>query len=175
MPLPDDQTKNVAIHDDTSTETTPKPVTTTIDGAKRRLDVNANIQGSVTIEQSSPRWNYSVTTVPLTSGVDTSVFLLSGIGFIDFIQVVCKNSSYQGIILVDGVERLRIPMTDLGTIGLLSSNSTGIPIYAASASKIFSLHPNQPFSFETSFELKVQATSAGNDINGYMVSWRATV
>lgn len=150
-----------------------KDVTVTTTGLKERLDVNAVIEGDVTLSTSTPKWDYATPNLSLTNGVDTSFFLESGkAGFIDFIQVVCKNASYRGIIIVDGVEELRISMSDLGTIGLLSSNSTNIPIYAASASKIWSLHPNQPFAFTTSFELKVRATAAGNELDGWFVSWR---
>jgi hypothetical protein len=113
----------------------------------------------------------------LTNGVDTSVFSIPAttIGFVDFIQVICKNSNFAGILIIDGSEELRITQGDLGTIGLLSSNSTGIPIYAASASKIFSVHPNQPFNFTDSFELQVVASSSGNNVDGFMVTWREQV
>ena len=43
--LEDDQTKDVSLHDDTSTVSSPKPITTTVDGGKRRLDVSASITG----------------------------------------------------------------------------------------------------------------------------------
>jgi hypothetical protein len=176
MGLPDDENKNVALHDDTSSSTDLKPISTTVDGPKRRLDVDASITGSVTISTTQPRWDYSVSPTSLTNGVDTSIFSIPATtGFIDFVQVVCKNSSFSAIIIIDGVEQLRISQDDLGTIGLLSSNSTGIPIYAASASKIFTLHPNQPFNFATSFELQVVASSGGNSVDGFMVTWREAV
>jgi hypothetical protein len=138
------------------------------------MDVSASIVGEVSLSQSIPKWDYSATTQALTNGVDFSVFSVPATqsGFIDFIQVVCKNSSYQIVLNIDGTEELRISMSDLGTIGLLSSNSTNIPIYAASASKICAIYPNEPFHFSTSFEVEVQATSGGNNIDGHMVSWR---
>ena len=166
-----DLTQNVNIWDDAKT----KSVSVITDGAVERLAVNSNIEGSVTISQASPRWEYATPDLSLTDGVDTSVLVLNGIGFVDFAQIVCKNSSYETIIIVDGSEELRITQSDLGTIGLLSSNSTGIPIYAASASKIFSVHPNQPFAFETSFEIQIKATSSGNVLNGWLVSWREAI
>ena len=172
MPLPDDQTKNTSIHDDTSTEAVPKPVTTTVDGSKRRLDVTSTVTGSVTLSSSIPKWDYDDTSTALTNGVDTSFFSKTTTGFIDFVQVVAKNANYEMIFIVDGVEELRIDQSQLGTIGLLSSNSTGIPIYAVSASKIFSIHPNQPHAFLTSFEIKIKATSGGNSLDGWFVSWR---
>ena len=175
--LQDDQTKDVSIHDNASTLATPLPVTTTLDGSKRRLDVATIVEGSVTISTTQPRWDYSVATTPLTNGVDTSIFLVPAttVGFIDFIQLICKNSNYSIILIIDGVEELRISTSDLGTIGLLSSNSTGIPIYAASASKIVAIHPNQPFNFQESFEVQVVASSSGNDVTGFMVTWREQI
>jgi len=168
-----DLTTNVNIWNDDKS----KAVTVTTDGAKERLDVNSTITGEVTISNSVPRWHYQASTVNLTDGVDTQVTIFGPgtAGFVDFIQIVCKNSSFMTAIVIDGVEELRISQGDLGTIGLLSSNSTGIPIYAASASKIFSVHPNQPFFFSDSFEVIVQATSSGNQIHGDMITWREQV
>lgn len=166
-----DETQNVNIWNDEKT----KSVTVTTDGAKQRLDVDASISGSITLSTTTPRWNYSVTSVGLTSGVDTTVFTYTGAGFIDFVQMIAKNSSYETIIIVDSVEQLRITQSQLGTIGLLSSNSTGIPIYAASASKIFSLLPNQPFAFTTDITIKIKATATGNNLDGWMITWREAV
>ena len=166
-----DRTQNVNIWDDAKT----KAVSVVTDGAIERLAVTSNITGDVTIASSTPKWQYSAASVGLTNGVDTSVFLFTGVGFVDFVQLLCKNASYETIILVDGVEELRITQADLGAIGLLSSNSTGIPLYAASASKIFSLLPNQPFHFSVSFEIKIKATSGGNSLDGWMITYREQV
>lgn len=175
--LQDDQTKDVAIHDNASSSTTPLPVTTTLDGVKRRLDTTSQIIGEVTISSSVPRWQYSATSQALTNGVDFDVITIGPgvVGFVDFVQVICKNSNFDSIIEIDGIEQLRISQGDMGTIGLLSSNSTGIPLYAASASKIFTIHPNQPFHFADEFHFLVQATSAGNNLDGYMISWREQI
>lgn len=171
--LVDDQTKDVSLHGNDSSVSSPKPISYTEGGGKRRLDVNTTVTGSVTLEASNPRWDFDNTQTALTNGVDTSIFLkASTVGFIDFIQVICGKSTFEGIIIVDGVEQLRIGMSTLGDIGLLSSNSTNIPVYSASASKIWSLHPNQPFAFQSSFEIKIKATSNGVNLNGWMVSWR---
>jgi len=168
-----DRSTDVSIHN----EATDVAVTTTTDGAKERLDVDASITGEVTISSSVPRWDWDVIKHNLTSGVDFSLFTTgTGVtGFIDFIQVLAKNSSYETALIIDGIEELRISQADLGTMGLLSSNSTGIPLYAASASKIFSVHPNQPFHFSDSFELIVQSSSAGNSIDGHMITWREQI
>ncbi len=171
--LADDPTKNVSIYSDDNT----KAVTVTTDGAKERLDVNANIEGSVTISTTQPRWDYDNTSTSLTNGVDTSVFSIPAttIGFIDFLQIIVNKATFQSILIIDGVEELRIDQSTLSDIGLLSSNSTGIPIYAASAQKIFSVHPNQPFNFQSSFEIQIQATAAQTSLLGYMVTWREQI
>jgi hypothetical protein len=166
-----DRTDNVSIGNDANT----KIVTVTTDGAKERLDVDATISGSVKVSELIPKWRYSTTTVALTNGVDTTIETITANGRIDFVQVIAKNSSFEIILIFDGVERLRITQDQLGVIGLLSSNSTGIPIYAASASKIFSLHPNTPFDFTTDFTIKIKATAAGNDLQGYMIDYREHV
>jgi hypothetical protein len=158
-----DLTTNVNIWNDDKS----KSVTVTTDGSKERLDVDANVSGGVIIAQKNPYFDYS----DLTNGVDYSVKSVTAKGTIDFIQILCKNASYEVAIKIDGTERIRISQSDLGTIGLLSSNSTNIPIYAASASKIFSFLPPSPDGFATSFEVIVQATSAGNSIDGWFIHW----
>jgi hypothetical protein len=166
-----DDTIDVNIANDAGT----KKVTVTTDGSKERLDVDANVSGGISLSQFAPKWEYSVTTQALTNGVDTSIQLVTAKGHLDFVQIVCKNSSYETIIKIDGLEVLRIEQSDLGTIGLLSSNSTNIPIYAASASKIFAFDPAIPDDFTTSFEILVKATSAGNNLDGFMIHWNEEI
>ena len=166
-----DPTRNTHLHTGTGEGTA---VTGTTVGPKHRLDVDASITGEVTISSSVPRWDWSSTSTGLTNGADTTVLSITGTGFIDFIQVVCSKSTFESIITIDGSEELRIHQDDLSDIGLLSSNSTGIPIYAASAQKIFSVHPNQPFHFSTSFLLEINATGNTN-LDGYMITWREQV
>lgn len=158
---------DVSIHN----STTDAAVDTVNDGTYERLAVDANVSGGIVIAQREPYFDYSVTSVNLTNGVDYSVKSVTAKGTIDFIQILCKNASYETVIKIDGTERIRISQADLGTIGLLSSNSTNIPIYAASASKIFSFLPPSPDDFATSFEVIVQATSAGNSIDGWFIHW----
>lgn len=166
-----DPTINVNIWDDAKT----KSVTVTTDGAKERLDVDANVSGGLTLEQFSPKFDYSATSVSLTNGVDYSIKANTAKGTLDFIQIICKNSNYETIIKIDGTERLRISQSDLGTIGLLSANSTTIPIYAASASKIFAYNPPSPDDVTTSFEILIQATSGGNTLDGWFIHWNEEI
>ena len=164
-----DLTQNVNIWDDAKS----KSVTVTTDGVRERLDVNADIGGGgdVSILKKIPQTAYAVPSLSLTNGVDYTIHTVTASGAFGFVQLICKNSSFETIIDVDGSEILRISQADLGNIGLLSSNSTGIPIYAASASKIFSMHPFQALDFSTGFAVKVQATSTGNKLEGWFMSW----
>lgn len=167
MPDDDNVTSNVSIWDNAGD----KEVTVLTDGSVERLAVDANVSGGVIIAQREPYFDYSAASVSLTNGVDYSVKSVTAKGTLDFVQILCKNASYEVAIKIDGTERLRISQADLGTIGLLSSNSTSIPIYAASASKIFSFLPASPDDFATSFEIIVQATSSGNSIDGWFIHW----
>jgi hypothetical protein len=163
-----DLSTDVSIHGNTAGN---PAVDTVNDGTYERLAVDANVSGGVIIAQKNPYFDYSAASVSLTNGVDYSVKSVTAKGTLDFVQIVCKNANYEVAIKIDGTERLRISQGDLGTIGLLSSNSTSIPIYAASASKIFSFLPQTPDDFATSFEIIVQATSSGNSIDGWFIHW----
>ena len=145
------------------------------DGSIYRLAVDANIVNEVSSEKFGSKFSYDVPDLTLINGVDTTIKTVTSQGKIDFIQIVCKNSSYEFIFEVDSVEILRISMTDLGSIGLLSSNSTGIPIYTASASKIIAIHPNEPMEFKTNFTIKVKSTVAGNELDGWFIQWRELI
>lgn len=166
-----DQIQNTAITDATQQ----KNVDVITDGSTERLAVDANVSGGITIEQFSPKFDYSATSVSLTNGVDYSIKSNAAKGTLDFIQIICKNSNYETIIKIDGNERLRISQSDLGTIGLLSANSTTIPIYAASASKIFAYNPSSPDDVTTSFEILIQATSSGNTLDGWFIHWNEEI
>lgn len=148
-----DATQNVAIHD----EAADQPVTTTVVGSKRFLDVNANSDPT----QYTLETDYNTTGTVVTSASDVTLFTTTGSGTIDFIAVTCGNSSgYEIIIEVDSSEKFRITMTDLGsTLGLTSDAS---PIRALNANKQFRYHPNEAKGYTTNFSVKAKAT--GSDV-----------
>lgn len=165
-----DLTHNVTLYDENGNQ-----VAVILDGSIYRLAVDVNQQGGVALQRFTPKFAFATPDLALVNGVDTQILLVTADVRIDFIQLVCKNASFETIIKINGVEELRIEQGELTTIGLLSSNSTGIPVYGASANKIFSLHPNISMDATTSFEILVKATAAGNELDGWFIKYRELV
>jgi len=155
-----DYTRNVSIFDDTANS----PVSTTLVGSKRLLDVNASADPT----QYSPEFDYDTTGDVVTSGADATLFTFSGAGVIDMIAVTCATSSSWSIIVdIDGVEKFRISMTELGsTLGL--TGATQNLIYTATANKQFRWLPRGAAGFTTSFSVKARATGA--DVTLYHIT-----
>ena len=77
--------------------------------------------------------------------------------------MLAGGSSYEAIIKVDGVEQLRISMTDLGAnLGL--ANGTNVPMWAETANKNFRFHPNEGMGFSYSIEILARSTSGSNTV-----------
>ena len=155
-----DQTQDVSIHDDTDDVA----VTTTTDVSKRWLDVQ--IQDSIDVvvtDSESPtkyqlKTDYDATGVALNTSTDTTLYTFSGSGVIDLIAVNSLTSSnFEVSISIDGTERIRIAMSDLGSaLGLTNSD---YDIVAETANKQFRYHPIE-VGFTTSFTVKAKATVA---------------
>jgi hypothetical protein len=174
-----DLTTNVAIHDEATDnpnvaihdEATDNPVTTTVDGSKRRLDVDASISGgNFQLTPFTPEFHYSVANTALNTSTDTSLYSETDTGKIDFVCIAGSNSNFEVIIKVDGVELLRIPMTDLGTLGL--SNATNVPLWAETANKNFRYSPKQGVDFTTSFEILAKATATPTPTVNWLINDR---
>jgi len=147
-----DLSKDVSIHN----ETTNAAVTTTTDGAKERLDVNA------TIDYDESPTKYQLKTHKDTTGTvvttsDTTLFTFTGQGVIDLVAVNSATSSNWGIIiLIDSIERLRLTMGELGSdLGLTDSN---FDIVSQTANKQFRWKPTQ-IGFSTNFTIQAYATT----------------
>lgn len=151
-----DLSKDVSIHN----ETTNAAVTTTTDGAKERLDVSSAISSDPT--QYSLKFDYDATgdTVGTT---DVELFSFTGSGLLDFVGLTSGSSTYEAIIKIDGTERLRITMADLGS-ALSLSNATNVPIWADTANKNFRFHPSTGLGFSTSFSVWARSTTGSNTI-----------
>jgi len=151
-----DLTTNVNIWNDAKT----KSVTVTTDGAHERLDVN--VDGAVSIDYDESPTKYQLKTHKDTAGTtvttsDTTLFTFSGQGVIDLVAVNSVTSSNWGIVInIDGVERLRLTMSELGSdLGLTDSN---FDIVAQTANKQFRWKPTQ-IGFSTSFTIEAYATT----------------
>jgi hypothetical protein len=153
-----DLTQNVSIHNDT----TDADVTTTTDGSKERLDVSVqdNIDVTVTDSESPTRYqlksDYDATGVSLNTSTDTELYSFTGSGVIDLIAVNSLTSANWEVALsIDGTERIRISMADLGSnLGLTNS---AYDIVAETANKQFRYHPIE-VGFTTSFTVEAKAT-----------------
>ena len=151
-----------------------KAVTSTTDGAKERLDCNVDGAEVIVTADESPtkfqlKTSYDATGTALNTSTDTELFTYSGAGVIDLIAVnSLTTSNWEIIIDIDGTERLRIAMSDLGTtLGLTNSD---YDIVAETANKQFRYRPAQ-IGFTTSFTVSAKAT-VGTPTVYYMVVYR---
>ena len=172
-----DLTQNVSIHDDT----TDAAVTTTTDGAKQRLDMIAKILGAggsqissttiggkelLDVNASADPTQYhiegdiNVTGTLVTSAADVTLFTTTTAGVIDFVAVnSAVSSGFEIALFIDGVEKLRTNMTDLGsTLGL--TGGSGEPVWTQTANKQFRWNPQGNAGFTSSFAIKAKATGS---------------
>ena len=169
-----DQTQNVSIYPEGSTA----PITSTADGAKQRLDVEIQDDATISITSDESltkftlRSDYDATGVTLNTSTDTELFSFTGSGVIDLIAVNSTTSSaWEVAIEIDGTERIRISMADLGSnLGLTDS---AFDISALTANKQFRYHPAQ-VGFQTSFTIYAKATTATPNVR-HMVMYREKV
>jgi len=151
------------------------PITSTTDGSKERLDVD--VTGSVSIDYDESPTKYQLKTAYDATGVsittsDTQLYTFSGQGVIDLVSVNNNTTSNWGIVInIDGTERLRINMSDLGsTLGLTDSN---FDVVAQTANKQFRWRPNS-IGFTTSFTIEAYATTGSTTVY-YMILYRERV
>jgi hypothetical protein len=148
-----DPTKNVTLYDENGNQ-----VELILDGAIWRLAVDALITGgNFQLQPFLPDFHYSIAGTALNTSTDTVLYTESGTGKIDFICVAGSNSNFEIAIDVDGTEVLRIPMSDLATLGL--SNATNVPIWAETANKNFRYSPKQGVDFTTEYTLSAKSTT----------------
>lgn len=176
MPLGDDETKDVCLHDNDSTSTDPKPVTTTEDGSKRRLDVSADIVGGTfNLGLFTPKLDFSVANTATNTSTDTSLLSVTASGKLDFIGIDGSNSNYELVFKVDTVEVYRLTMGQIGTtLGLTGATGLQLPIWTETANKNCRYFPNTPVDFATSFEVLVKATGTPSPTVNFIITHRET-
>lgn len=142
-------TGDVTIKNDDGT----KIVSVITDGSVERLAVDS---------RDRPATYYQLKTSIGTTGTsvsttDVTLYTYTGAGVIDFISVSdATSSAYEVAIFIDGTERFRISMSDLGTtLGLTNGDSV---MWASTANKVFEYRPSA-IGFTTSFALKARATT----------------
>jgi len=170
-----DLSKDVSIHD----EATNSPVTTSVDGAKRRLD--CNMDGSqVIISDSESATKYQLQTDfdavgdLLNQSTDTVLYSVTGeTGTLDFVAITGSNANFEVTIEIDGTERFRITMAEVGAIGL--SNATNVPLWAETALKNFRYSPNLPVGYTTGFRILAKSVSAQNPTVTHLTMYRQRI
>lgn len=150
-----DYSQNVSIHDETSDAAV---TTSDLGGGRRGLDVNATVSNDESPTRYQLEADYEATGTSVAT-TDTTLFSYTGVGVISFIAVSSSTTSnFEVIINVDGTERLRISMSDLGSdIGLTSGDT---PIWVATANKQFRYHPTPEIGFTSSFSVEARYTLA---------------
>ena len=156
-----DRTQNVSLHDEVSDSA----VTTTVDGSKLRLDVNAS--ATITNNESPTKYqlktDYDATGDTITSASDSVLYSYTGDGVLTFVGVsYATTSNYEVTIEVDGTERIRIKMSDLGSALSLASGST--PVWTETANKNFRFRPFEAVGFSTGFRILAKATGANTTV-----------
>ena len=165
-----DPTRNVTLWDNVKG----KNVSVITDGSHERLAVDA--KATITDNESPTRYqlksDYDASGTALNTSTDTELFSFTGQGVIDLISVNSLTSSnWEVVINIDGTERIRISMGDLGSsLGLTNSD---YDIVAETANKQFRYHPNS-IGFTTSFSVEAKSTVGTPSVN-YLVLYRERV
>ena len=172
-------TDNVSIYGGDNESDLTKAVTVTTDGAKQRLD--CNMDGSeVIISDSESATKYQLQTEfdavgdLLNQATDVVLYSVTGqTGTLDFVAVSGSNANFEVTIEIDGTERLRISMAEIGAIGL--SNATNVPLWAETALKNFRYSPNLPVGYTTGFRILAKSVSAQNPTVTHLTMYRQRV
>jgi len=155
-----DLTINTTLYDEAG-----NPVDVVLDGSIYRLAVDA----TATIENNESPTKYQLKTDfdaagdLLTSSADVVLYSYTGDGVLTFIGVSnATTSNYEVAIEIDGTERFRITMSDLGSaLGLTSGNT---PIWTETANKNFRFRPYESVGFSTGFRVLARATGANTTV-----------
>ena len=155
-----DPTENVTLYDENG-----NAVELILTGGIYRLAVDADITGgNFQLTPFTPVFDFSVADTALNTSTDTSLLLVTDVGKIDFIEIAGNSSNYEFILKIDGNEKIRITMGQLGSdLGL--SNATNVPIWVETANKNFRYSPKQGVDFTTSFEVLAKATTGTPTVN----------
>jgi len=151
---------NVVLYDDLGNK-----VGIVLDGSTYRLavDSSATIVNNESPTKYQLKTDYDTTGDLLTSAADVVLYSYTGDGVLDFVGVSnATTSNYEVAIEVDGTERIRINMSNLGSV--LSLTSGDVPMWAETANKNFRYRPFEPIGFSTGFRILARATGANTTV-----------
>ena len=146
-------------------------ITDLSDSDIKRLAVDLGQEFSFQLQAFPPKFDFDIAGVTLNTSTDTSLKLVSSTtGKIDFVAIASGTSNYEVVIKIDGVEVLRIKMSELGSdIGL--ANATNVPLWVETANKNFRFSPKQGVDFTDSFEILAKALTGTPSVT-WLVNYR---
>ena len=167
------------IVDPTDTKIATFTTEVTASGVKERID--CNMDGSeIIVSDSESATKYQLQTEfdaigdLLNQSTDTILFTVtSETGTLDFVAITGSNANFEVTIEIDGTERFRITMAEIGSIGL--SNATNVPLWAETALKNFRYSPNLPVGYTSGFRILAKSTSAQNPTVKHLTMYRQRV
>lgn len=129
------------------------PISTTKDGEKERLDVQAKIEGSITVSPNRyrPKLLDLHNDVNIDANIEYTLLDFSGNGQLDFISINCEGIKWEFILEVDGIEIYRLDKNMLKTVHLLNKTSEFIHL----ETRFVECYPT-PIDFITSLKVKVK-------------------
>jgi len=166
-------TTNVSLYGGDNESDLSKAVTVTTVGAKTYLDIAATIVNNESPTRYQLKTDYDATGDLLTSAADVVLYSFTGNGVIDYVGVSnATTSNYLIAIEIDGTERIRINMSDLGSVLGMTSGST--PFWTETANKLFRYNPTSEVGFATSFRILARATGANTTVT-HFVAYRERI
>ena len=151
-------------------------VSITTDGSTERLAVDANVEGGLSLQRFSPNSDFNVTGNVTNTSTDTTLVSVTADGALDFVQLVAGNSNYELAMTIDGVERLRIKTTEIGSdLNMTAANAATTPLFTSTANKVITLHPFVGLDFLTDFTIAVKATTTPVPTVKWFVKWRELI
>jgi len=152
--------QDVTIRNDDGSEV----VTITPVVSKKGLDTyvvggQLNISSDDSPTKYQLKTDFDATGDEVTSAADVTLYTFTGAGVLDFVACSAGVSGYEIALFIDGSEKFRMTMDQLGN-GLALSNGTSVPIWAEIANKNFRYVPTEGIGFKTSFAVKAKATGA---------------
>ena len=145
-------------------------ITSTSDGVKERLDVQALIDGGTfSLQPFVPNVVFDAVGYSLTTAWYAIVDITGFAGRLDFISCVVGNSLYKVRLTVDGSVIFDISMAELNKLGL--TNAVNVNIWAETALKNFRYRPLTPVDFTDSLKVEVAMTTGSNTLY-WLVNYR---
>lgn len=139
-----------------------------------RLAVDAQVTSNINTTLYKTKVPYDNNYVHVYD-VDLELFSIVGAGKLDFISISGNNSYYEVAIEIDGVEIIRITMSNLGSYLNLTSHNANLPIWVESSNRIFRWQDMTGTDFTSSFKLKVKRVLGSHTTIKWLLKYREKI